>query len=58
VHHWKMKNYEDRLSTQERIGEMQRRAAERADVALKGLFGETGGHAKRKQSRAKPKRLD
>jgi hypothetical protein len=53
-----MKNYEDRLSTQERIAEMQRRAAERADFALKGLFGETGGHAKRKQSRAKPKRLD
>jgi hypothetical protein len=53
-----MKNDEDRLSTQERIAEMQRRAAERADFALKGLFGETGGYTKRKQSRAKPKRLD
>ena len=41
---------------QERIVEMQRRAAERADLALESLFRETGGRAKRKQSRAKPKR--
>jgi hypothetical protein len=58
VLHSKRKNYPDRLSAQERIAELQRRAAERADFALKGMFGETGGHAKGKQSRAKPKRLD
>ena len=42
--------------TQDRIAEMQRRAAERAEFALESLFGETGGRAKGKQSRAKPKR--
>jgi hypothetical protein len=41
VRHWKRKNYADRLAVQEQIAEMQRRAAERADFALKGMFGET-----------------
>jgi hypothetical protein len=43
-------------NTQEQIAEIQRRAAERAEFALESLFGETGGRAKGKQSRAKPKR--
>jgi hypothetical protein len=42
-------------NTQERIAEMQRRAAERPEFALESLFGETGGRAKGKQSRAKPR---
>ena len=41
--------------TQERIAEMQRRAAVRAEIALESVIGDTGGRAKRKQSRAKPK---
>jgi hypothetical protein len=38
VHHWKRKNYADRLAVQEQIAEMRRRAAERADFALKGML--------------------
>jgi hypothetical protein len=59
-HHRQSKNHADAHSadTQERIAEMQRRAAKRADFALKGMFGEMGGHAMRKQSKVKPKRLN
>ena len=38
---------------QERIAEMQRRTAERAEIAIGNVIGETGAGAKRKQSRVK-----
>ena len=43
-------------NTQEQVAEMQRRAAERADLALEKLFGGTGGRSNGKRSRANPKR--
>ena len=41
---------------QERIAEMQRRTAERAEIAIGNVIGETGAGAKRKQSRVKSNR--
>ena len=43
-------------NTQEQIAEMQRRAAERADLALEKLFGGAGTGGNGKRSRANPKR--
>ena len=59
LHHQLKKNAHHRrrsysADTQERIAEMQRHAAERADRALKRLFQETEPRAKGKQSRVKP----